>query len=760
MYGECRQHYRPLAGRRTQLEAATGERNALLHADKPEARAAGGAPPNRLEIEAASVIAHRQCQAPARRKEPHPQIMGISMPQHVIDCFLGNAKTGGLGIGVELVRRFCGVEMRGDAGDASLAIEVRAQRRGQTKIVQLRRTQAERELPDALQRLLHRLDALRHARAQRRVACALQRLELYLERREYLADVVVQIARQAAAFFLLHFQQAAGEPAQPLVRELELAVHALERFLRTQPFGDVVKHYQARAAAAPAHEMRHGVDVERLAVLVLVSEDAAIYRLAGLVAQEIAPLVRAPQIAEAHTEELVARIAVDAQRRIVYGENPQRLVVEHAHRQRARFEKHPIASRMRIDAIDELLQLGGERAHAGHGGAMVPRHASCQGRGMDALLPPEAAAAAGLRYVNGAGAGIRRVRSGKAFRYLGPNGRAIRGSATLARIRALVIPPAWTEVWICPHEDGHLQAWGRDARRRKQYRYHERWRDVRDATKYARLAAFGRALARIRRQVSRDLARPRLPREKVLATVVRLLERTFVRIGNEEYARENSSFGLTTLRERQVRVRGSQLRFRFRGKSGVLHEVALNDPRIARIVRQMQELPGEELFHYVGDDGATHAIESADVNAYLKSIAGEEFTSKDFRTWAGTLLCARALRELTAPASAHAARRELRRAVESTAIMLRNTPAVCRKCYIHPAVMDSFLSGRLQQAMQGRSEETALIRLLEQRGNGHARARSLPHRARHRRRTGAAHGDLPALRGTTLARTPAQASSY
>src|SRR5438067_7602533 len=308
-------------------------------------------------------------------------------------------------------------------------------------------------------------------------------------------------------------------------------------------------------------------------------------------------------------------------------------------------------------------------------------------RGMNAHLAPEAAEVAGLRYVSGAGTGIRGVRAGNSFRSLGPDGRAIRKRATLARIGALVIPPAWTEVWICPHEDGHLQAWGRDARRRKQYRYHDRWREVRDATKYARLAAFGRALPRIRRQLSCDLSRPGLPREKVLATVVRLLESTFVRIGNAEYARQNSSFGLTTLRERQARVQGSQLRFRFRGKSGVLHEVVLTDARLARIVRRMQELPGEELFHYIGDQGAMHPIESADVNAYLRSIAGEEFTSKDFRTWAGTLLCARALRELPPPASASAAQRELRHAVESTALMLRNTPAVCRKCYIHPAVI-------------------------------------------------------------------------
>jgi DNA topoisomerase-1 len=251
--------------------------------------------------------------------------------------------------------------------------------------------------------------------------------------------------------------------------------------------------------------------------------------------------------------------------------------------------------------------------------------------------------------------------------------------------------------------------------------------------------------------VARDLGRPGLPQEKVLAAVVRLLESTFVRIGNAEYARENSSFGLTTLRERQVRVRGSQLRFRFHGKSGVLHEVALNDARLARIVRRMQELPGEELFQYVDEEGASHAIESADVNAYLRSIAGEQFTSKDFRTWAGTLLCARALRELPPPASLSGGRRELRGAIEHTARMLRNTPAVCRKCYIHPAVIESYLAGRLQQVMRGRSEEAALIHVLQRRGNGHSlQARRLPrvrhaqaNRPRHRGRYSAHRGVRP-----------------
>jgi len=331
------------------------------------------------------------------------------------------------------------------------------------------------------------------------------------------------------------------------------------------------------------------------------------------------------------------------------------------------------------------------------------------------VLPVAAARAAGLRYVTGARPGIRRQRAGQAFRYIGTNGKTLRDAETLSRIRALAIPPAWRDVWICPLEDGHLQAIGRDARGRKQYRYHTRWREVRDEAKYGRLAAFGRTLPRIRRRVARDLAKPGLPRDKVLATVVRLLESTFIRIGNAEYARENDSFGLTTLRDRQVRVEGSRLRFKFRGKSGVPHEVALADARLARIVRHMQELPGEELFHYIDDAGEPRPIESADVNAYLRSIAGDDFTSKDFRTWAGTLLCARALAALPAPHSTTAGRRDIRRAVEAASQMLRNTPSVCRKCYIHPQVFETYLGGRLQEAMRGRSEETALIELLENR---------------------------------------------
>jgi DNA topoisomerase I len=328
------------------------------------------------------------------------------------------------------------------------------------------------------------------------------------------------------------------------------------------------------------------------------------------------------------------------------------------------------------------------------------------------LQPADSARAAGLRYVSDAAPGIRRRRVRGSFRYVNPDGSPMRAREVLARIRALAIPPAWNDVWICPRDDGHLQATGRDARGRKQYRYHGRWREVRDETKYGRMIAFAKALPAIRRAVKRDLARRGLPREKVLAALVRLLETTFIRVGNEAYARENDSFGLTTLRERQVRVRGDTLTFRFRGKSGVEHDIALTDAQLARIVARMQDLPGQELFQYLDDDGETRSVESADVNAYLKSIAGDEFTSKDFRTWAGTVLCARALHRLAPPDSQAAGKRNVAQAVESVARKLGNTKAVCRKCYIHPALIDSYLAGELNEAMRGRSEEARVVALL------------------------------------------------
>jgi len=322
--------------------------------------------------------------------------------------------------------------------------------------------------------------------------------------------------------------------------------------------------------------------------------------------------------------------------------------------------------------------------------------------------PAGAAAAAGLRYVTDAAPGLSRRRRGAGFLYADAHGKSVRDSEALARIRSLAIPPAWRAVWICPRADGHLQATGRDARGRKQYRYHARWREARDETKYGRMAAFGRALPRIRRRVRRDLALDGLPRDKVLATIVRLLEATRMRVGNEEYARHNDSFGLTTLRVRQVRVRGATLRFRFRGKSGVMHDVAHSDRHIAAIVRRMRDLPGYELFQYVDEAGETRAIDSADVNDYLQAIAGEEFTSKDFRTWAGTVLAAEALHALEPPI----VKRKLAQAIEDVARQLGNTPAVCRKCYIHPAVMDAYLEGRLASVMNGSRAERCVQRLL------------------------------------------------
>jgi DNA topoisomerase I len=321
-----------------------------------------------------------------------------------------------------------------------------------------------------------------------------------------------------------------------------------------------------------------------------------------------------------------------------------------------------------------------------------------------------------LRYVSDAVLpGISRRRAGAAFRYRAADGSALRERATLARIRALAIPPAWQEVWICSRDDGHLQATGRDARGRKQYRYHGRWREVRDETKYGRVAAFARALPRIRRRVDRDLARPGLPLEKVLAAVVRLLETTFIRVGNEEYARDNASFGLTTLRDRQVRVKGSKLEFRFRGKSGVEHTIKLTDRRLAVIVRRMHDLPGEELFQYHDDKGEIRAIESLDVNNYLREVAGDEFTSKDFRTWAGTVLAAGALQKIGGAASAAEAKRNIARAIDEVARQLGNTSTVCRKCYTHPAILESYLDGALADALRGRSRESGVIALLEQR---------------------------------------------
>jgi DNA topoisomerase-1 len=318
--------------------------------------------------------------------------------------------------------------------------------------------------------------------------------------------------------------------------------------------------------------------------------------------------------------------------------------------------------------------------------------------------PVESAKAAGLRYVTEGTAGIHRRRVGKSFTYLDGDGASLRDPDTLRRIRSLVIPPAWTEVWICPSPHGHIQAVGRDAKGRKQYRYHVRWRQVRDETKYNRMLAFAAALPVIRRRIKEDLHRAGLPREKVLATVVRLLETTLIRVGNEEYARDNGSFGLTTMRSRHVDVSGATLRFHFRGKGGKEHTVDVKDPRLARVVKRCQDLPGHELFQYIDEDGRRQTIDSADVNEYLRAIAGEEFTAKDFRTWAGTVLAALALREVAAFESATQAKRNIAGAIASVARQLGNTPTICRKCYVHPAVIDAYLDGVTVSTLKHRTE--------------------------------------------------------
>lgn len=342
--------------------------------------------------------------------------------------------------------------------------------------------------------------------------------------------------------------------------------------------------------------------------------------------------------------------------------------------------------------------------------------------------PVESAKCAGLRYVSDSRPGITRRRAGKGFRYLGPDGKPVRDAETLGRIRSLVIPPAWKDVWICPLANGHLQATGRDAKGRKQSRYHPRWRQVRDETKYERMILFGAALPAIRERVEHDLALSGLPREKVLAAIVRIMELTLIRVGNEEYARENHSYGLTTLREQHVTVEGSTVRFRFRGKSGIRHSIEFSDRRLARIVRRCQDIPGYELFEYIDNDGQPHTIDSADVNEYLREISRQDFTAKDFRTWAGSVLACLTLREFEAYESQTQAKKNVVQAIKSVAERLGNTPAVCRKCYVHPAVLDSYLTGTLTPSVRKqlaqeedkiaevRREEAALLELLRSRG--------------------------------------------
>jgi DNA topoisomerase I len=339
--------------------------------------------------------------------------------------------------------------------------------------------------------------------------------------------------------------------------------------------------------------------------------------------------------------------------------------------------------------------------------------------------PVAAARAAGLRHVDDTRPGIRRQATGKKIRqgkrfipqffYQDAHGRRLDDPETEERIRKLAIPPAWTDVWICPDPHGHLQATGRDARGRKQYRYHPRWREERDSTKYSRMIAFGQALPQLRRRIAADLHLAGLPRRKVLATVVRLLEATFMRVGNEEYARSNKSFGLTTLKDRHVDIRPSEVRFHFRGKSGVIHDVAVHDRAVARIVRRCRDLPGQELFQYLDQEGKPATIDSADVNDYIREATGHDFTAKDFRTWAGTVLAALALQEVDAAAQLLPPRRrrqgprkptprDVSRAIERVAERLGNTPAVCRKCYVHPDVIAAYLDGTLAASLKRRAD--------------------------------------------------------
>jgi DNA topoisomerase-1 len=345
-----------------------------------------------------------------------------------------------------------------------------------------------------------------------------------------------------------------------------------------------------------------------------------------------------------------------------------------------------------------------------------------------AVDPEESARQAGLHYVHDTEPGITRRRAGEDFRYIAPDGQPVRDERTLARIKSLAIPPAWTGVWISKDPRGHLQATGRDARGRKQYRYHPRWRQVRDESKYERMMAFGQALPYIRARVDADLKRAGLPREKVVATVVRLLEGTLIRVGNEEYARENKSYGLTTMRNRHVAVEGSAVHFHFKGKSGVKHDVDIRDRRVATVIKRLRDLPGQHLFEYIDADGNLRVVDSDDVNAYLKEITGQEFTAKDFRTWAGTVLAATTLQAFEQVDSQAQAKKNVVAAIESVAKRLGNTPAVCRKCYIHPHVIDAYMTGstihavremvdqEIEQNLHGLDpEEAAVMALLRDR---------------------------------------------
>ena len=323
--------------------------------------------------------------------------------------------------------------------------------------------------------------------------------------------------------------------------------------------------------------------------------------------------------------------------------------------------------------------------------------------------PVEAAEEAGLRYVSDEQPGYTRRRRGQSFQYFDTDGKLIQDEARLLRIGRLAIPPAYHDVWICPLPNGHIQATGRDDRGRKQYRYHERWRAIRDENKYDRILTFASALPKIRRRVQADLKLSELKREKVLAAVLQLLERTFIRVGNEEYARQNKSFGLTTMKDRHVKVRGKKLQFRFRGKGGKEHEIDFMDRRLAKIVRKLQDLPGQDLFQYFDEEGKLCNVTSQDANDYLREITGEDFTAKDFRTWAGTVLTAMALNAQEKFGTKKEAKSNLKNAISAAAKLLRNTPTICRKCYVHPAIVESYLNGNLIEGLQTKLDEAEEI---------------------------------------------------
>jgi DNA topoisomerase I len=313
-------------------------------------------------------------------------------------------------------------------------------------------------------------------------------------------------------------------------------------------------------------------------------------------------------------------------------------------------------------------------------------------------LSVRAAEAAGLRYVTDFGPGIRRERAGKAFQYRDPRGKVIRDPKSLARFRSLAVPPAWSDVWICPHPDGHIQVTARDAKGRKQYRYHPRYRAVRDGTKFDRMLEFSEVLPLLRKRVEQDLSAPGLPRRKVLATCVRLLEKTLIRVGNPRYARENRSYGLTTLRPRHVTVTGSQIHFKFRGKSGVHRSLSLEDPVLARTVQRCQMTGGETVLRYLGPEGAFQAVDASDVNDYLRQVTGRSVTAKDFRTWAGTMFAAASLRDIGVAPSPTRARKCIAQAIDEVAERLGNTRSVCLKYYVHPAVVEAYQEGHVVPA--------------------------------------------------------------